>query len=68
MGDHRKLIGIGLVVIVVIAAGLYYYFYGGPAKAPVEIEEPKEKQVSPQIGKGRLGKGSSRHTPSSPQG
>ncbi len=50
MGNHRKLIGIGLVVIAVIAAGLYYYFYGGPAKAPIEIEEPKEKQVSPQIG------------------
>ena len=59
MGSYGKIVGIALMVIVIIAAGLglYYYFYGRPAKAPIAIEEPTAKQISPQPSeKGVLGK------------
>jgi hypothetical protein len=59
MGNHRKIIGIGLVVIVIIAAGLgiYYYFYGRQAKAPISIMDPAAQPITPQPGeKGVSGK------------
>jgi hypothetical protein len=59
MGNYRRIIGIGLVVILIIAAGLgtYHYLHQKPAKAPISIEEPAAKQISPQPGeKGDSGK------------
>ncbi len=59
MGSYGRVMGIVLVVIVIIGAGLglYYYFYGRPAKAPVSIEEPTGKEISPPLGeKGVSGK------------